>query len=415
MLEHVTVANSPLVQRVPSEASRMRIRFQFSLRWMLIIPFAVGIFVVLEKQRANHQAELAARLAEIDGSFERTRRPLLPAKISGMLPIDAGTTITHVSLGGVALPSGSGNFGRALYTVRVVTTDTLSKIADLPAMRKVKSCTLIGTSVDDELADKFAALPNCKKVTVRVSGVTKSEYYPPVTGTKGRVINGTSNGRALITAYHRSALRLTDDLQIFARALEKEDVDSIGDVLSLSKSGHEDILISTLSYVRTPKGQAAILEAVQDERPAVSSIASGVLERIGKRVVDSKGLIKSLDDDRPYVRHAAVRAITSTPRHEVSHEEADKMHDLATDTDPETRWMVINWLPDAARDCQFETILNALSDDSSMVRAAAARGLGKLKDPNAIPHLQESAKDSDAFVKHNSENAIKKLKSEAAP
>lgn len=405
----------------------MRIRFRFGLRWLLILPVAVGVILSLEQRRAYQQREVEKQLTAINGRYVKTHRPYVPVKICDMLPDEYGQTITEVTFGGMAAPTKPGLPMWILMTPRIQmeqfdirSKQTLTRIARLPAMRKVQSFRLVGTSVDDELATSIAQLPNCDSVKVYWTAVTENEYYPKLPAAAKRVNGrwrsgfqpGVENGAEALKFAHRDALDITNDIQLFARAFE-EDPQAIGKLLNLSPpmqprhpQASDWIIVSTLSHLTSPESIAIVRRALKHPNPNVRHVAIQVLAHCR----DAAGLIEGLNDDHTSVRTAAIHGAKLLPTDTERFDRlVESMTERLNETDPAVRWTVMNWLADTGDKRCFDAFVDGLSDHDSAIRSAAARGMGILGDSRAKPHLEKAISDPDTFVRRHAKKSLEVL------
>lgn len=389
----------------------MRLRFRFGLRWILILPVLVCLFLGMEKRRAHQQKQLADQVMAIRGSsLLRTHRRFLPVVLSDRLPTEYGKTITQVTTGGMAsIPMGRWTTRGAYVSpaanrgTGAVSTRTLFRLINLPAMRKVKTFHLSGTSVDDDLVAAVARLSGCESIEVNRSAVTQSEYYPPTN-------RFFMNGPQAIESLHPNALRITRDLQIFAHAYEGEPK-AIAKLLSLSQPGRPNIIIAdTLSHLTSSKAIAVVRSGLSHTRPQVRATATTTLSRIP----DIAGLIEAFDDEHPQVRRAAVQGVTfltqNQPKLALNNEKLfQAMLARTGDSDANIRAEALNWLPKTGDTRCFSALVKGLNDSDASARTAAARGLGTLEDKRALPHLDQAKNDPNEFVNSHAERAIELL------
>jgi hypothetical protein len=377
----------------------------------------------------------------MDGEFDRSVRHWFPPYLKPYVPIEYSETITSVSFGGMAAPVRNSGVRHSLgyyFPIRVVSTQSLKRMAELPAMRFVEQATLFGTSVDDEFANFVAGLPEMQNVVVEMSAVTQEAYYPkrargqPILLSGRRGPGGASagrNGANLVQDFHPVASSLTDDLQIFARAYE-EDVDSIRKLMGLaaktphvakyvgestSKSkrnavfrdaGLPTLSVKTVAHVKSPEAIAALDFALHHDDVGVRYVAVHVFAARE----DISRLSTVLGDEELRIRQLALRSITSLRIDTISNlgQAVTAIRGRLDEPHAPLRWNVIDWLPRA--DANTVDILGkAIRDPSTTVRAAAARGLGVIGDVKGLEYLHNAKDDPDKFVRRHALKSIQRI------
>lgn len=91
----------------------------------------------------------------------------------------------------------------------------------------------------------------------------------------------------------------------------------------------------------------------------------------------------------------------------------DHLYQAANAEQSEVRSAVVGALPSVVQEAEdsraMDLIMNALSDDSPMVRSEAAAALGKLSNTTVVPRLTEVLSDSDADVRKTVAMALMKI------
>ena len=452
-------------QSVAASPRRKRFRLQYSLRTLLLLVTVLALLLSLEAKRAHDQGELVREVGDLAGTCRRAPRRWVPKGLRRLFGDNHGSTVEQVNFGGMAAGSPVG-FTTSRGRLKVTDLAKLRSVLSLPAMTQVRSLTLLGTAVSDELIDDLSALPKLESLSFETTAVSEEgaerlrQALPEC-----HVFYSSMNGPRIVATFHRDKMRLTDDLPVFRRA-EAGETEAVETLMRLAGERDRDAAtaaVESLSRIEDPKAMAILAEGLNSDNPrlrravvealglqydprqlakaiedpnvdvrleAVHGMAmlgrSRILELLAKTIDDPdvgvrleavhgmamlggprtlEPLRRALEDQSPEVRGASVRALSEIKDPAV----VDLLIGTVKDADADVRWQAVHCLRRLQDGRAVEVLIGALKDEASIVRSAAAAALGEIPDSRAIEPLKAAAQDEDSFVRKHARAALQKL------
>jgi len=184
------------------------------------------------------------------------------------------------------------------------------------------------------------------------------------------------------------------------------------DALALPPGEHRQLAIAAL--VRMKDKAIAPLEVSVDVRPP--EIATAILDDV-LPVIDPlyMALVKLRRDDVAERRQAAIRfARAAKGRRLPGAAWRRAQHALAGETDGQVRRLLTERLFEAGHEGLADALVHGLKLSDVRARRSAARYLGRLKSPKAVPHLVECLHDERTSVQHAAAWALGQMSDPAA-
>lgn len=390
-----------------------RLRFKFSLRFILVLILLAAVACVPQTHRAMKQRELAIAVARLGGTISMEQRDSVPKFIRPYINQAYGKTITEIELRAHVAPIFSGWYAPA------VLREELQELLTLSAMKQVKVLDLYGTAFDDDFVRQVKeTLPNIKVVLLMDTAVNNNPFQTQQPSNKSfqtafGLPTEQQNGDDVVKRLHSHQLKITSDLPLFTKAI-KGHLESINSLIDCARNSSGDNLKSdmqpVLESVALADGDEATLavrKKAKHENAKIRMLAVMIAAVRG----DAEALQPALGDVDKRVRHTAINELRRVPEEAIR--ECDGMLAAVTgfyqnEDDHRVRWLAIDQTVAFQHEGK-DLLLSALKDESSFVRAAAARSLGIVGDSSVLDELRVAQSDNDSFVRKHATSSIQAI------
>lgn len=365
----------------------MRKKLRFSTRWIFALTAVVAVVLWTEEQRLAQQRELAKTIETMHGRYQLTPRDS-PAWFRRLVGEKRSRRVDRVFLPARLFPDG----GSAPYNLTL--PDEFTELLHLAAMKEVTNLYIWGSSATDSSIAAISNLASLRTLKIVDSCLTQNGM--------DRLKKKLEQRNVIFVSpkilYEPDRLgELTSDLTLFVRA-QRGNVKAVDKLVMLAATqllSDDSLYTQTVKLLSTVENEEAIQllhTKVDDSDPRVRHLA---VQALGARG-ETAHIATATHDPEPEI---AVTAIVQARALLDKHSLHDLLVDLYESPMESVRYEAIRSMERLKNGRLVSTLLKALSDNSSMIRSAAARQLGRYKTDEVQRALDNASRDPDAFVR----------------